>query len=55
MLEVLVHKRRDTRAARRSIRKFLSCQGAVPRVMVTDKPGYVSHFFTSDELSHETM
>ena len=39
VLEVLVQKRRDTRAARRFIRKLLSGQGAVPRVMVTDKLG----------------
>ncbi len=39
MLEVLAQKRRDTKAARRFIRKLLSCQGAIPRVMVTDKLG----------------
>nr|AJW29963.1 transposase [Ochrobactrum sp. LM19] len=39
VLEVLVQKRHDTRAARRFIRKLLSGQGAVPRVMVTDKLG----------------
>lgn len=39
MLEVLVQKRRDTKAAKRFIRKLLSDQGAVPRVMVTDKLG----------------
>ena len=39
VLEVLVQKRRDTKAARRFIRKLLSGQGAVPRVMVTDKLG----------------
>ena len=39
VLEVLVQKRRDTKAARRFIRKLLSGQGALPRVMVTDKLG----------------
>ncbi|MBA8853253.1 putative transposase [Ochrobactrum intermedium] len=39
VLEVLVQKRRDTKAAKRFIRKLLSGQGAVPRVMVTDKLG----------------
>jgi putative transposase len=39
VLEVLVQKRRNTRAAIRFIRKLLSGQGAVPRVMVTDKLG----------------
>ena len=39
VLEVLVQRHRDTRAARRFIRKLLSDQGAVPRVMVTDKLG----------------
>ncbi len=37
MLEVLVQKRRDTKAAKRFIRKLLSGQGAAPHVMVTDK------------------
>jgi len=37
VLEVLVQKRHDTRAAAGLIRKFLSGQGTVPRVMVTDK------------------
>ncbi|QND54558.1 IS6 family transposase (plasmid) [Phyllobacterium sp. 628] len=37
VLEVLVQKRRDTRAAKRFIRKLLTGQGAAPRVMVTDK------------------
>lgn len=39
MLEVLVQKRRDTKAAKRFMRKLLSSQGASPRVMVTDKFG----------------
>jgi putative transposase len=39
VLEVLVQKRRTTKAARRFIRKLLSGQGAVPRVMVTDRLG----------------
>ena len=37
VFEVLVQKRRDTKAAKRFIRKLLSGQGAAPRVMVTDK------------------
>ncbi|NNU62854.1 IS6 family transposase [Ochrobactrum soli] len=37
VLDVLIQKRRDTKAARRFIRKLLSSQGAVPCVMVTDK------------------
>ena len=39
VLGVLVQKRLDTRAAIRFIRKLLSGQGAVPRVVVTDKLG----------------
>ena len=39
VLEVLVQKRRNTRAARRFMRKLLSRQGCSPRVMVTDKLG----------------
>jgi putative transposase len=39
VLEILVQKRRNTKAAKRFIRKLLSGQGASPRVMVTDKLG----------------
>lgn len=39
VLEVLVQKRRDTKAAKRFMRKLLTSQGASPRVMVTDKLG----------------
>lgn len=39
VLGVLVQKRRDTKAAKRFIRKLLSGQGVAPRVMVTDKLG----------------
>ena len=39
VLEVLVQKRRDTKAAKHFIRKLLSGQGYSPRVMVTDKLG----------------
>ncbi|MGO1163955.1 IS6 family transposase [Brucella sp. C7-11G] len=39
VLEVLVQKRRDTKAAKRFIVKLLSSQGASPRVMVSDKLG----------------
>lgn len=39
VLEVLIQKQLDTRAARRFIRKLPSGQGAAPRVMVTDKQG----------------
>lgn len=38
-LEVLVQKRRDTKAAKRFIRKLPTGQDAAPRVMVTDKLG----------------
>ena len=37
MLDVLVQRRRDTRAAQRLIRKLLKSAGAPPRVMITDK------------------
>lgn len=37
VLEVLVQKRRDTKAAKRFIRKLLTANGFAPRVMVTDK------------------
>ena len=37
MLDVLVQSRRDTRAAKRLLRKLLKRQGRAPRVMVTDK------------------
>lgn len=39
MLETLVQKRPDTKAAKHSMRKLLTAQGCSPRVMVTDKPG----------------
>ena len=39
VLEVLVQKRRNTKAAKRFMRKLLSAQGCSPRVMVTDKLG----------------
>ena len=37
VLEVLVQKRRDTKAAKRFIRKLLTANDFAPRVMVTDK------------------
>ncbi len=37
VLEVLVQKRRNTKAAKRFMRKLLSTQGCATRVMVTDK------------------
>lgn len=37
VLEVLVQKRRNTKAAKRFMRKLFSAQGCAPRVMVTDK------------------
>src|SRR3982750_1348062 len=37
VLDVLVQRRRDKRAAKRLLRKLLKKQGRVPRVMVTDK------------------
>jgi len=36
-LDVLVQSRRNTRAARRLLRKLLKKQGRAPRVMITDK------------------
>jgi putative transposase len=39
VLEVLVQKHRDTKAAKRFMRKLLSSQDASPRVIVTDKLG----------------
>lgn len=39
VLEVLVQKCRNTKAAKRFIRKLLSGQGACAPVMVTDKLG----------------
>ena len=38
VLDVLVQKRRDKRAAKRLLRKPLKRQGRAPRVMVADKP-----------------
>jgi len=37
VLDVLVQSRRNTRAARRLLRKLLKKQGRAPRVMITDK------------------
>jgi putative transposase len=37
VLEVLVQSRRDTKAAKRLLRKLLKKQGRAPRVMMTDK------------------
>jgi putative transposase len=37
VLDVLVQKRRNTKAAKRFMRKILSGQGAWPRVIITDK------------------
>src|SRR3954447_26142849 len=37
VLDVLVQKRRDKRAAKRLLRKLLKRQTRVPRVMITDK------------------
>ena len=36
VLDVLVQKRRDKRAAKRLLRKLLKRQARVPRVMITD-------------------
>jgi len=35
--DVLIQSRRNTRAARRLLRKLLKKQGRAPRVMITDK------------------
>src|ERR687885_1652218 len=37
VLDVLVQSRRDTKAAKRLLRKLLKRQGRAPRVMITDK------------------
>ena len=37
MLDILVQSRRDTRAAKRLMRKLLKRQCRAPRVMITDK------------------
>ncbi len=37
MLEVLLQRHRDTKAAKRFFRKLLKKQGFVPQVIVTDK------------------
>jgi transposase-like protein len=37
VLDMLVQRRRDTRAALRLIRKLLKKQGLVPKLLVTDK------------------
>ena len=37
VLDVLVQKRRDKRAAKRLLRKLLKKQGRAPRVLITDK------------------
>jgi len=37
VLDILVQSRRDTRAAKRLMRKLLKRQGRAPRVMITDK------------------
>ena len=36
VLDILVRSRRDTKAAKRLMRKLLKKQGVVPRVLVTD-------------------
>ncbi len=37
VLDILVQSRRDTKAAKRLLRKLLKKQGVVPRVMITDQ------------------
>jgi putative transposase len=37
VLDILVQSRRNTKAAKRLLRKLLKKQGIVPRVMITDK------------------
>src|SRR5437016_6474794 len=45
ILDMLVQRRRDTRAALRLMRKLLKKQGFVPKLLVTDKPrSYASAF-----------
>jgi putative transposase len=38
VLDVLLQRHRDTKAAERFFRKLLKKQGFVPRIIVTDKP-----------------
>lgn len=42
VLDILVQSRRDTKAAKRLMRKLLKKQGIAPRVMITDKLGSFS-------------
>jgi transposase-like protein len=45
VLDMLVQRRRDTRAALRLMRKFLRKQGFAPKLLVTDKlRSYASAF-----------
>ena len=45
VLDMLVQRRRDTRAALRLMRKLLRKQGFAPKLLVTDKPrSYASAF-----------
>jgi putative transposase len=37
VLDILVQSRRNTKAAKRLLRKLLKKQGIAPRVMITDK------------------
>src|SRR4051812_23227802 len=39
VLDILVQRRRDTRAALRLMRKLLKKQGFAPKLLITDKPG----------------
>ena len=48
VLEVLVQSRRDTRAAKRLLRKLLKRQMRPPRVMITDK--LASHWAAKKEI-----
>ena len=48
VLDVLVQKRRDKRAAKRLLRKLLKKQGRAPRVMITDK--LASYSAAKDEV-----
>jgi putative transposase len=51
VLDMLVQRRRDTRAALRLMRKLLRKQGFAPKLLVTDKPGSYGSAFRQMRLS----
>jgi putative transposase len=53
VLDVLVQRRRDRRAAKRLLRKLLKRQGRPPRVLITDKLGSYSAAQAGDHAGVE--